>query len=134
MVKRKARIVLHKHTQDFMSIKLLFYIGMYALFNVSGAAILKNTITNYHMETILDLFVYFSRYWVIFGLFLITLSLVMLIKAFSLEQFSFVFPIAIGVNFILTVIVGYSFFNETFSLYTYAGISLILVGIILMSI
>lgn len=63
----------------------------------------------------------------------IVLSALALFKALSSNQFSFVIPIATGVNFILTILVGYYLFHDKLSIMSYIGFLFIITGILILS-
>jgi multidrug transporter EmrE-like cation transporter len=55
-------------------------------------------------------------------------------KALSTANFTFVIPVSAGINFILTIIAGYYIFKDQLNLASFLGFSLIISGIILLSI
>lgn len=114
-------------------LKSIFYIILYAAFNVSGAAIIKMQLKNKSLSTLnewmkLVNFPFFAAF------FLIVLSALSLFKALSTGDFTFIIPVSAGINFILTVIAGYFIFKDQFSFYSFIGMGLIISGIILLSI
>ena len=105
----------------------------YAVFNVSGAALIKTEIPH-HQLTSLYGYLHFLLTWrVIGGFSVIMISALVMFKALSLGQFSYVVPIATGINFSLTVLLGVLLFNDKLTMFSYLGLSLILGGIIVMS-
>lgn len=64
---------------------------------------------------------------------LIVLSALALFKALSSNQFSFVIPIATGINFVLTIVVGYYLFHDKLSIASYIGFLFIIAGILILS-
>jgi len=64
---------------------------------------------------------------------LIVLSALALFKALSSNQFSFVIPIATGINFVLTILVGYYLFHDKLSIASYIGFLFIIAGILILS-
>jgi multidrug transporter EmrE-like cation transporter len=71
---------------------------------------------------------------VVAAFFLIVISALVMFKALSANSFTFVVPLATGINFLLTIAVGYYLFNDQFSVVKISGIIFILTGIILLSI
>lgn len=115
-----------------MVIKTIFYLVLYALFNVSGAALIKLQLRGKSLVTLSDWISLINLPFVIaFGL--IMVSALTLFKALSINNFSFVIPIATGINFMLTVLVGYYLFHDKISLLGLAGYLLIIGGILLLS-
>ncbi len=114
-------------------VKLIFFCVLYALLNVTGAGIIKWKLKGRVLNQFHDWLSFLLQVEVIFSFFLVFLSALALFKALSASQFSFVIPLVNGINFSLTILVGYFFFKEQLSLVSYAGILLILTGIILLS-
>ena len=54
-------------------------------------------------------------------------------KALSFAEFTFIIPIATGINFLITILVGYFLFSEKVNYISFIGFSLILSGIIVLS-
>ena len=54
-------------------------------------------------------------------------------KALSTANFTFVIPVSAGINFILTVIAGYYIFKDQLNMASFIGFALIISGIILLS-
>ena len=69
---------------------------------------------------------------VIAGFGMIGLASLVMFKALSLERFSVVIPTAVGINFVLTAIVGVAWFSERITTQSFAGLALILAGITLL--
>ena len=65
---------------------------------------------------------------------LIFLSMLVIFKALSLANFSFVIPVSAGVNFLLTVIAGYFIFKDQLNYVSFIGFALIISGILLLSV
>lgn len=114
--------------------KAVIYCALYALLNVSGAAIIKwnlkgKVLTNFNQWLNILLNVQ-----VIGAFVLIFISMLVIFKALSTANFTFVIPVSAGINFILTVIAGYYIFKDQLSLASFAGFALIISGILLLSI
>jgi len=113
--------------------KAVLYCALYALLNVSGAAIIKwnlkgKVLTNFnHWVNIL------LNAQVIGAFVLIFISMLVIFKALSSANFTFVIPVSAGINFVLTVIAGYYIFKDQLSLASFAGFALIISGILLLS-
>ncbi len=114
--------------------KAVLYCALYALLNVSGAAIIKwnlkgkvLTSVNHWLNLLLNL-------QVICAFALIFVSMLVIFKALSSANFTFVIPVSAGINFILTIIAGYYIFKDQLSLASFIGFTLIISGIILLSV
>lgn len=112
-----------------MNYSILVFSFLYALFNVSGAAIIKNKLTMNSIVSLRDFIVFLFDYKIIFAMTLIFISMFFSIKALSIDKFSVVIPTLTGVNFILTVCAGYLFFKDELALVGYLGVLLIMLGI-----
>lgn len=64
---------------------------------------------------------------------LVILSEFAFFKALSINTFSLVIPISTGINFILTIAVGYYIFQYKFSVVSLVGFILIITGILVLS-
>jgi multidrug transporter EmrE-like cation transporter len=114
--------------------KAVLYCALYAMLNVSGAAIIKwnlkgRVLTNFNQWLNILLNVQ-----VIGAFVLIFVSMLVMFKALSSANFTFVIPVSAGINFILTIIAGYYIFKDQLSLASFVGFTLIISGIILLSI
>jgi len=69
----------------------------------------------------------------VIGASFIVFSALALFKALSGSPFSFVIPLATGMNFLMTVAVGYFLFNDRLSIASYIGFVLIMAGVFLIS-
>ena len=107
---------------------------LYAIFNVTGAAIIKSKLLLEKIENFKDFIIFLFDIKIIFAMLFIFVSMFFSIKALSLDKFSFVIPILTAVNFIVTIAVGYLFFNDELALSGYLGILFILIGIYLLGI
>lgn len=115
-------------------LKPIVYCFLYALLNVSGAAIIKWKLKGKVLSTFNDWMNLLLDIKVIGAFALIFVSALLLFKALSEANFSFVIPVSAGINFILTVIAGYYIFKDQLSIVSFAGFVLIITGIILLSI
>lgn len=113
--------------------RTILYILLYAAFNVSGAALIKWQLKGKSLETINEWLKLMLNLTFIAAFFLIVLSALAFFKALSTNSFSIIIPIATGVNFILTIAVGYYLFQDKLSLLSFIGFILIIGGIILLS-
>ena len=114
--------------------KAVFYCALYAFLNVSGAAIIKynlkgKVLTNFNqwLNILLNI-------QVIGAFALIFVSMLVIFKALSSANFTFVIPVSAGINFILTIIAGYYIFRDQLNLASFIGFTLIISGILLLSI
>lgn len=114
--------------------KAVIFCFIYAVLNVSGAAIIKwklkgkaLTELKHWINLLLDL-------QVISAFALIFVSALVIFKALSSADFTFVIPVSAGINFILTLIAGYYIFKDNLNFVSFIGFTLIISGIILLSI
>lgn len=105
----------------------------YAVLNVSGAALIKIELPSHHLSSIKDYLLFLSTWRVICGFGIILISALIMFKALSLGKFSYVIPVATGINFSFTVLLGVFLFNDKMSFASYIGLAFILSGIIMMS-
>lgn len=113
--------------------KTLLYILLYAAFNVSGAALIKWQLQGRSLETINEWLKLMLNITFIGAFLLIILSALAFFKALSTNNFSIIIPIATGINFIMTIAVGYYLFQDKLSLLSIIGFILIISGIVLLS-
>lgn len=111
----------------------LILCAVYAALNVSGAAIIKYNIAQVTLNKFKLWINFLFRFEIIVAFFLIFLSALVMFKALSLAKFSLVIPIANGINFSLTIVLGYFLFHDKLTLLHYVGISLILTGILMIT-
>lgn len=108
---------------------IIFFSSLYALLNSSAALIIKQKLLTHKINRVQDFVVFLIDPRVGFAFVLIILSMFFSMKALSISDFSFVIPLTISINFILTVIIGVFFFKDEFTLGSYLGLALILMGI-----
>ena len=114
-------------------IKTLLYCFLYAILNVSGAAIIKLKLKGLVLDGVKEWFGFLISIQVLIAFILIVTSALVMFKALSTASFSFIIPIATGINFALTIIVGYFMFKDQLNLLSFIGFGLILSGIIILS-
>lgn len=114
-------------------IKTLIYILLYAAFNVSGAALIKLQLKGKTLTNFSDWFLFVFNLPFIISFALIIISALALFKALSTNNFSLIIPLATGINFILTIGVGYYLFQDKLSIESFVGFALIISGIIVLS-
>jgi multidrug transporter EmrE-like cation transporter len=117
---------------------IIFFCTLYAVLNVSGAAIIKKELLKFQIEGnqlngAMDFIRFLFRIYVIMGFAIILVSALVMFKTLSLSNFSFVVPMATGVNFVLTVVLGVFIFGDRITLGQYFGLLLIIAGIITIS-
>jgi multidrug transporter EmrE-like cation transporter len=115
-------------------IKAIIFCFFYAVLNVSGAALIKWKLKGKVLNEFSDWFNFLLNIQVIAAFALIFVSALVMFKALSTADFSFVIPVSAGINFVLTLIAGYYIFKDKINFVSYIGFSLILSGIILLSI
>lgn len=115
-------------------IQAVLYCFLYAVLNVSGAAIIKWKLKGRVLNAFSDWIQFLLNIQVIGAFVVIFASALVMFKALSAANFTFVIPVSAGINFILTVIAGYYIFRDHLSLASFIGFALIISGIILLSI
>ncbi|MCF4102173.1 hypothetical protein L1I30_10880 [Gillisia sp. M10.2A] len=113
--------------------RTIVYILLYAAFNVTGAALIKWQLKGRSLETMEEWLKLILNIPFVMAFLLIILSALAFFKALSTNSFSLIIPIATGINFILTIGVGYYLFHDKLSTLSYVGFILIIGGIILLS-
>ena len=114
-------------------IKIILACSLYAVMNTAGAAIIKNELKTHTLNSFKEYALFLFNFKVIGAFFIILLSALMMFKALSLGKFSLISPIATGINFFITVMIGYFIFKETLTIYHWLGLCLILLGIVVIS-
>ncbi len=114
-------------------IKAILYCSLYAILNVSGAALIKLRLKGAILVNIRDWLNVLMNIQVIIAFALIFASALVMFKALSSAEFSFIIPIATGINFALTIIAGYFIFKDKLNFLSFIGFGLILSGIVLLS-
>ena len=115
-------------------IKAITFCFLYALLNVSGAALIKWKLKGRILSTFNDWLQFLLIPQVIGAFVLIFVSALVLFKALSAGNFTFIIPVSAGINFVLTVIAGYYIFRDQLNTVSFVGFGLIISGIILLSI
>lgn len=115
-------------------IQAVLYCFLYAVLNVSGAAIIKWKLKGRVLNAFGDWIQFLLNIQVIGAFVVIFASALVMFKALSAANFTFVIPVSAGINFILTVIAGYYIFKDQLGLASFIGFALIISGIILLSI
>ena len=114
-------------------IKTILYCSLYAILNVSGAAIIKFKLKGQVLTRLTDWIGFVFSIEVVTAFVLIFVSALVMFKALSITSFSITGPIATGINFALTIIAGYFIFKDQLNLLSFIGFGLILSGIVLLS-
>ena len=114
--------------------KAVLYCALYALLNVAGAAIIKYNLKGKVLTNVNQWINMLLNVQVIGAFALIFVSMLVIFKALSSANFTFVIPVSAGINFVLTVIAGYYIFKDQLSMASFVGFTLIISGIILLSI
>ena len=115
-------------------IKAIIYCFFYAVLNVSGAAIIKYKLKGRVLNSFSDWIQFLLNIQVIGAFVVIFASALVMFKALSAANFTFVIPVSAGINFILTIIAGYYIFKDQLNLASFIGFTLIISGIILLSV
>ena len=111
---------------------VLLFSSLYAVFNVSGAAIIKNKLLSEKIDGFSDFIIFLIDPRIFVASFFIFFSMFFSIKALSLSSFSSVIPLMTAVNFMITVTVGVFLFKDQLVLSGYIGIAMILLGVFLL--
>lgn len=113
--------------------KAALYCALYALLNVSGAAIIKWNLKGKALTSLNQWISLLLNVQVIGAFVLIFVSMLVIFKALSVANFTFVIPVSAGINFVLTIIAGYFIFKDHLNAVSFIGFALIISGIILLS-
>src|SRR6478672_2543794 len=112
--------------------KTLVYIILYAVLNVSGAALIKWQLKGKLLGNLQQWIYFMANVYFIVAFVLIIFSALALFKALSGNSFSLIIPIATGLNFLFTACIGYWLFHDRISFFSLLGFLLIMSGIILL--
>lgn len=113
---------------------LILYSFAYALTNVVGAGLIKSEINNnISLNNFSDFINLFYKPKVLIGLSIVFGSALILFKALSVYDFSKIIPLSVGINFVLTSIIGVFIFNEIINTYSIVGMSIIIIGVIILT-
>jgi uncharacterized membrane protein len=104
------------------------------MLNVSGSGLIKWQLKGRTLNTMGEWISFLLLPQVILAFALVFVSALVLFKALSSGAFTFVIPLAVGINFILTVILGRFLFKDALNMASFIGFGLILSGIIILSI
>ncbi|TAE18432.1 MAG: hypothetical protein EAZ95_04335 [Bacteroidetes bacterium] len=115
-------------------LQILLFSGLYAILNTTGAGIIKTELKNQSLSSVADFVLFLFRIKVILAFGIILVSALMMFKALSLGKFSLISPIATGINFCLTIAIGYFFFHDKLTFLHFVGLFFIFAGIFLVSI
>jgi multidrug transporter EmrE-like cation transporter len=115
-------------------IKAVIFCCLYAILNVSGAAVIKWNLKGKVLNEFGQWINFLLNVQVIGAFSLIFISALVMFKALSSADFTFVIPVSAGINFVLTLIAGYYIFKDKINFISYIGFAFILSGIILLSI
>lgn len=113
--------------------KAILFCILYAMLNVSGSALIKWKLKGRQLMQWNDWISFLFQAQVITAFAIIFVSALVLFKALSSGQFSFIIPVAVGINFILTVMIGHWLFKDPVNMVSLFGFTLILTGIIILS-
>lgn len=114
-------------------IRTIAFCALYALLNVTGAAIIKWKLKGRSLTELKQWISFLLDYQVLIAFILIFISALVMFKALSEGNFTFIIPVSTGINFILTIIAGYFIFKDQVNIISFAGFTLILSGMIILS-
>lgn len=109
-----------------VAIYLLLSVGGLVLVKLggnSGTIAISNSTFNFNVSVIS-----------LIGLCCYVISFLIFTKIITMYDLSYIFPICTGISQILSLIAAYFIFKEQISIYGFAGIALIIVGIVLLNI
>jgi multidrug transporter EmrE-like cation transporter len=115
-------------------IKAVIYCFIYAVLNVTGAAIIKWNLKGKVLNEFSQWINFLLNAQIIGAFSLIFISALVIFKALSTGDFTFVIPVSAGINFALTLVAGYFIFKDKINFVSYIGFTLILSGIIILSV
>lgn len=115
-------------------ISTIIFCLLYAIINVSGSAIIKYSLKGQQLTYFTDWVRFIFSFAVIFAFILIFISALIMFKALSSGTFTFVVPVATGLNFMLTICLGYFVFKDKISIQSFIGFAMIICGILFLSI
>lgn len=105
---------------------------LYAIFNVTGAAIIKDKLITVKISGFQDFVLFLIDPRIMLALIFIFFSMFFSIKALSMASFSSVIPLMTAINFLITVAVGALLFKDQLTVPGYLGLVLILSGVFLL--
>jgi len=115
------------------AVALFFYCLIYAILNVSGAAIIKWKLEDKALSNFENWLGFLFQIPVLLAFMVIFLSALVMFKALSTSNFTLVIPIASDINFFLTIFVGVLIFKDSISYETILGMAFIIIGITILS-
>ena len=93
-------------------LKAIIYCFLYAVLNVTCAAIIKWNLKGKVLNEFNHWINFLLNVQVIGAFSLIFISALVMFKALSTADFTFVIPVSAGINFVLTLIAGYFIFKD----------------------
>src|SRR5258705_8446070 len=114
--------------------KAVLYCALYALLNVSGAAIIKWNLKGKVLTSFNQWINILLNIQVIAAFALIFVSMLVIFKALSSANFTFVIPVSAGINFFFSIIAGYYIFEYHLYRASTVGLTLYLTASLLMRI
>lgn len=114
-------------------IKATIFCILYAVLNVTGAAIIKWNLKGKVLNEFGQWVNFLLNVQVIGAFSLIFISALVIFKALSTAAFTFVIPVSSGINFVFTLVAGYFIFKDRINFISYFGFAMILSGIIILS-
>ena len=114
-------------------IQAIVYIFLYAILNVSGAALIKWQLKGRVLQGLNDWIQFLWNPMFMVAFVMILASALVLFKALLFNNFTLIIPVATGLNFLLTVLVGYFLFQDKLSFLSFIGFLFIISGVIILS-
>lgn len=112
---------------------IIFLATVHTIINLSGLALIKESVRTFSFETKYDLLYFLFRSKTLAGVFLIATGFLLMIKILSVSRFIYIIPLTSGISFLVTAVISTIFFHEPFTLRMAVGMFVILCGISIIS-
>lgn len=111
---------------------LTVFISIYLIFSTAGLLLLKKSLNNYEFTSMQSYFNVLLSYKFILGFLLYASSFIVWLLILNKKELSFIYPIVIGLSYILIMLIAVFVLKESFTLSKSIGAILIGAGIIIM--
>ena len=112
---------------------LILYVSLYAIFNVAGIALIKQNIDLNSLKSLQGYVKFLFKPIIILAFIFIFISLFFALNAIANFPITLVYPLAVSINFLITILVGTFFLNENFDFVSFIGVIVILAGIAILT-
>ncbi len=113
--------------------KILLLIIAYLIFNTAGLSLLKMSTLNLKLASYSDYLELFTKPEFILGFLLYAASFLAWVVMLSKKDISYIYPIVIGLSYIVIMITAIILFRDSFTLNKALGSTLIGLGVIFIS-